>query len=79
MDTIQQEKSDESARAAHLKWTTNNLPPFPKNWTWNESETYALRAASKVRFDEDIRTETLYAIGAVAIRIYLDRINQKNN
>jgi hypothetical protein len=77
MSSDQSAPSDESTRAAHLKWTTNHLPPFPssehKPWVWSEDETYALRAACANRFDESLRTESLFCIAATAIRIYLGR------
>ena len=76
-------KSDESSRHSKLEWMTNHLPPFPNKeqepWVWGEDETAMLRAACAARFDETLRTESLYCIAATAIRIYMGRIKYAEN
>ncbi len=68
-----------SERDRHEEWQalTRGLPCVSKvahaGWLWNEEEIEMLRAASKARFGESIRTETLFAIAMTGIRIYLSR------
>jgi hypothetical protein len=64
---------DESVRSGNFKWITNSLAPLPEGWVWEEDETAMLRSACFLRFAESIRTESLFAIAATGIRIYLTR------
>lgn len=70
--------ADESTRHSKLNWMTNSLPCLstvaPDGWVWTDEETAILRTACAARFDERLRTESLYCIAATAIRIYLMRI-----
>ena len=43
---------------------------------WTEEEIEILRKACAMRFDEDVRTETLFAIAHAAVRIFKQRENQ---
>jgi hypothetical protein len=48
--------------------------PGTDDWVWTEEATERLRAAFRKRFGEEPpRTETLYAVAAEGIRIYVER------
>lgn len=66
--------SAEAERRMRLEDLTKNLPPLPDiPWVWTDEETEMLRAACAKRFGESVRTETLFAIAATGIRIYMSR------
>lgn len=66
--------SAEAERRMRLEDLTKNLPPLPDiPWVWTDEETEMLRAACATRFGESVRTETLFAIAATGIRIYMSR------
>lgn len=67
MRTAQERRQDYEGSASYLplvKW-----PGGP----WTDREIDVLRKACAVRFDEDVRTETLFAIASAAIRIFHHR------
>ena len=64
--TEHQRREDFAATAKDLP----KLPHFAVGRTWTERETEVLRKACKIRFNEDVRTETLYSIAVAAMRIY---------
>jgi hypothetical protein len=48
--------------------------PGTDGWVWSADDAHRLHAAFAKRFGEDVpRTETLYAVAAEAIRIYVER------
>lgn len=64
----------EAERTEEFRKATAHLPSLPAGMvarTWTDQETEALRKACARRFGEDVRTETLYTIAAVAMRIAL--------
>lgn len=68
----------------YQKWRNliDHLPDFhplasEKPWVWSEDEIMMLRAACARRFDESLRTESLFCIAATGIRIYLSRTKPK--
>lgn len=71
-----------SERDRHEEWKalTRSLPCVSTvaraGWLWSDDEIGMLRAASRARFDESVRTETLFAIAMTGIRIYLSRANK---
>lgn len=74
--------STEAERSKRLKDLTRGLPPFPHSaespWVWTDEEITMLRAAGAKRFDESIRTETLFAIAVTGIRIFMSRADRSN-
>jgi hypothetical protein len=67
----------EQERSERLKSLTQKLPDLPDNtpmpWIWSEDEIAMLRAACTKRFDEILRTESLFCIAMTGIRIFLSR------
>lgn len=64
----------ESERRRAFEIATANLPSI--KWPggpWTDAEVGILRKACAMRFDEDVRTETLFAIASVAVRIFKQR------
>lgn len=50
------------------------MPPMDMSgWVWTQEETEILRRACAVRFDESLRTESLFSVAAAAMRILLWR------
>jgi len=52
---------------------SSHLPVCEGLRVWTDEEIEVLRAAHKVRFNEDCRSETLLTTAMAAIRIYRDR------
>ncbi len=73
--------TNEAERMLNYEELTKHLPKFITNWCWSYTDINILRAAHKVRFGEDCRTETLFMTAAAGVRIYLSRaaLDAKNN
>lgn len=64
----------EHERRVAFEDAVSNLPPV--KWPgghWTEEEVEILRKACAMRFDETVRTETLFAIAHAAVRIFKQR------
>ena len=66
---------NEDKRQDAFAAATEHLPPLNVNnhWVWSPEETQMLRLACQSRFNEDLRTESLYAIAATGVRISFAR------
>lgn len=75
---------DEAARRMRLE-ALRPLPPdaglYAKAFdgiVWSDQDVARMRAAFQKRFDEPVpRTETLFAVAAEGVRIYLERAAEK--
>lgn len=65
---------NEVERHAVFKAAAASLPAFDMSgWVWTDQEVNILRKACAVRFDETLRTESLFHIASAALRIFLSR------
>lgn len=64
----------ESERREAYERAAAHLPKVDLHgWVWTAAETDILRKACATRFDETLRTESLFAIAAAALRIAAGR------
>lgn len=69
-DLSEKEPLSASDRRAVYEAAASYLPPVSlAGRVWTEREVDVLRKACAVRFDENVRTETLFTIAAAAMRI----------
>lgn len=60
----------EAERRAAYRAAAAHLPTVDmSDWVWTEQEVEVLRRACGVRFDESLRTESLFTIAQAAMRI----------
>lgn len=65
-------RPSEAERSEKHSQLTAHLPPLLENgsiWMWTDDEIEILRAACAKRFDETLRTESLFCIASTGIRI----------
>lgn len=69
-------RGDYEKRVERLNKAGASLPPFNPIgdvFVWSEDDKERLRAACALRFGEELRTESLFCIAAMGVRIWLSR------